>query len=145
VGKSLPQSKAWNAECGSCHLAFHPTLLPLRSWNALLAAQDRHFGESLDLEEATLRELAAFAQAYPAESGLSEPAYKINRSVRADAVPLRITETPYWIEKHAEIPAGAWRGAKVRSRANCTACHLDAESGTFEDAAMRMPTDARRD
>jgi hypothetical protein len=120
-------------------------LLPARSWNALLAAQDRHFGESLDLEEAALRELAAFARAYSAESGLSEPAYKINRSIRADAVPLRITETPYWIEKHAGVPAGAWRSAKVRSRANCAACHLDAESGTFEDAAMRMPTDARRD
>jgi len=27
----------------------------------------------------------------------------------------------------------------VRSKANCAACHLDAERGTFEDAAMRMP------
>lgn len=144
VGKPLPLSKAWNAECGSCHLAFHPTLLPARSWNALLAAQDRHFGESLGLDEAKLREIAAFARKYPAESRLSEPAYKIDKSIAAGATPLRITETPYWIEKHAGIPEAAWRDPKVRSRANCEGCHLDAGAGTFEDAAMRMPT-TRRD
>lgn len=144
VGKALPGSKIWKSECGGCHLAFHPTLLPARSWAALLAGQDRHFGEALGLEEAALRELAAFANAYPAESGLSEPAYKINKSVPAGATPLRITETPYWIEKHARVPAATWRMASVRSKANCAACHLDAEQGTFEDAAMRLPRPERR-
>jgi hypothetical protein len=32
-----------------------------------------------------------------------------------------------------------WRNPKVGSKANCGACHLDAEKSTFEDAAMRLP------
>jgi hypothetical protein len=52
---------------------------------------------------------------------------------------LRITETPYWVDKHSEIAATDWRLPQVKSKINCAACHLDAEAGTFEDAAMRIP------
>jgi len=74
-----------------------------------------------------------------AEQHASEAAWKINRSVPADATPLRITETPYWVKKHREIAAADWKNPKVKSKANCAACHQDAEAGTYEDAAMRIP------
>jgi nitrate/TMAO reductase-like tetraheme cytochrome c subunit len=54
-------------------------------------------------------------------------------------VPLRISETPYWVRKHHDIAESDWRSAKVKSKANCAACHLDAEAGTFEDGAMEIP------
>jgi hypothetical protein len=139
VGRKLPESALWKEECGSCHQAFHPSLLPARSWRSLLAQQDRHFGEDLALSQSTLSELLAFAVPNAAEAGASEAAWKINRSVRSAAVPLRITETPYWIKKHREIAAADWKQVAVKSKANCPACHLDAEAGTYEDAAMRIP------
>ncbi len=52
---------------------------------------------------------------------------------------LRITETGYWVEKHRDIDDRMWKHPKVGSRVNCGACHLDAELGTYEDAAMRPP------
>ena len=139
VGKKLPESALWQAECGSCHQAFHPSLLPARSWQSLLAQQDRHFGDDLGLDAATVRELLAFAVPNAAERSATEAAWKINRSVKADAAPLRITETPYWARKHREIAAADWNHPKVKSKANCPACHLDADAGTYEDAAMQIP------
>jgi hypothetical protein len=139
VGKSLPDNKTWRDECGSCHVAYHPTLLPARSWKALMDRQDDHFGEKLGLDEAAVAGILEFLQKYSAETGMTEPAYKINRSIPADQTPLRITETGYWIEKHRIVTDGAWQHPKVRSKANCGACHLDAERGTYEDAAMRLP------
>lgn len=83
--------------------------------------------------------IATNLQKYSADTEMTEPAYKIKKSISLNASPVRITETGYWIDKHREIPDAAWRHQKVGSKANCGACHLDAEKGTFEDAAMRLP------
>lgn len=139
TGPSLPTNAAWSSECGGCHLAFHPTLLPARSWEALLADQANHFGDDLGLDAVTLTELREFARRNAAESAQTEAAWKINRSIPAEEAPLRITETGYWKRKHRGIADNVWQASAVRSKANCAACHLDAGRGTFEDAAMRLP------
>lgn len=138
-GPALPQNATWTGECGGCHLAFHPGLLPRRSWSALLADPADHFGDALGLDAATLAELSAFAASVAADEIQTEVAWKMARSLPADAIPRRITETPYWKRKHREIGDSVWNRDPVKTRANCAACHLDAEQGTFEDAAMRLP------
>lgn len=139
VGPKLADNTQWREECGSCHLAFHPNLLPVRSWQKLMAEQDKHFGTDLALDDATRAAVLEFLVNNAAEKSNREAAFKINRSVKAEVTPLSITETPYWIDKHREIADPVWRSAKVKSKANCAACHLDAEAGTFEDAAMQLP------
>jgi cytochrome b len=139
VGPKLPDDPMWREECGSCHLAFHPNLLPARSWTRLMQSQVSHFGANLALEPATANAVLAFLQRNAAENSTTEPAFKINSSIAANATPVRITETPYWVEKHKEISAADWQLPRVKTKANCAACHLDAEAGTFEDAAMRIP------
>jgi cytochrome b len=139
VGPKLPDDPKWREECGSCHLAFHPNLLPARSWRRLMAEQESHFGSDLALDEATNRAVLAFMENNAAEKSNREAAFKIGRSLKPDEAPLRITETPYWVKKHRGIPEADWRRPSVKSKANCAACHLDADAGTFEDAAMRMP------
>jgi len=139
VGPRLPEDPTWREECGACHLAFHPNLLPARSWRRIMAGQARHFGTDLALAPSTAASVLDFMERNAAELSPTEAAWKINRSVAAKDTPLRITETPYWIAKHAGIAADAWQRPSVKGRANCGACHIDAEAGTFEDAAMRLP------
>ena len=139
VGAKLPDDPQWREECGSCHLAFHPNLLPARSWRKLMLEQDKHFGTDLALDQPTSKALLAFSERNGAENSATEAAFKINKSLQNGATPLRITETPYWIKKHKEIADADWRLPQVKSKANCAACHLDAEAGTFEDAAMQIP------
>jgi hypothetical protein len=139
IGPKLADNAQWRDECGSCHLAFHPSLLPARSWTRLMNEQAQHFGADLGLDAPTREALLAFMTANSADQQQTEPAFKIGQSLRADATPLRITETPYWVKKHSDISAAEWKQPAVKSKTNCAACHLDAEAGTFEDAAMRLP------
>ena len=52
----------WNTECGSCHVAYPPRLLPTASWEALLGDLGNHFGSDASLDPATTAELLAYAQ-----------------------------------------------------------------------------------
>jgi len=139
VGPKLADNAQWRDECGSCHAVFHPSLLPARSWQKMMAEQDQHFGTDLGLDEPTTQAVLAFLVANAAEGQATEAAYKIGRSIPAEASPQRITETPYWIRKHREITAADWANPLVKSKANCAACHSDADAGTFEDGAMAVP------
>lgn len=136
---ALPLAASWQDECGSCHLAYHPSLLPARSWQALFARQADHFGEDLALDAGVAATLAAYAQANAADNMASEAAMKIAASTPAGSTPLRITDTPYWQRKHAEVAAAAWNTARVHGKGDCAACHADAAAATFEDSAMRLP------
>lgn len=139
VGAKLPDNAQWREECGSCHVAFYPALLPSRSWRRLMTEQDKHFGTDLALDAATQTAILSFLGANAAEKHLTEAGFKIDSSLKPDAVPLRITETPYWVKKHREISNSDWLSPKVKSKTNCDSCHVDAKDGTFEDAAMQIP------
>jgi len=139
VGRHLPDNQTWRDRCGSCHGTFHPSLLPARSWTALLDRPDNHFGLAWDFDTKTLAEIRTFLRQNAAEADMSEAAYKINKSIRADLTPLRITETAFWIEKHARIDKRMWSDPAVGLKSNCRACHRDADYGTYEDAAIRLP------
>ena len=139
VGRPLADDPVWREECGSCHLAFHPNLLPARSWKRLMAGQAEHFGTDLALDAPTAAAVQAFLVRNAAERSSTEAAFKINRSIPPSMTPLHITETPYWVQKHHDIRESDWQLPRVKSKANCAGCHLDAVAGTFEDAAMRIP------
>lgn len=138
-GPSLADNATWREECGACHLAYHPTLLPARSWQRLMAEQTDHFGEDLALDQGTIQEITAFLVKNAAESHASEPAWKISSTTPLAQTPLRITDTLYWKRKHRDIAAAIWKLPSVKDKGNCGACHLDAEQGTFEDSGMRLP------
>lgn len=139
VGKTLPDNPLWRTECGSCHAVFYPALLPGRSWQKIMAEQDRHFGTDLGLEAATITTILQFMVENAAEKHAVEAAFKIDQSIPAGETPLRITETPYWLKKHREIAASDWTNPLVLSQSNCAACHSDADEGSFEDGAMHIP------
>ncbi len=135
----LADNAQWREECGSCHVAYYPALLPSRSWVRVMNEQSTHFGTDLALDNATRQTILEFLIANAAEKHITEAGYKIDRSLQSHAVPLRITDTPYWRKKHADIQESVWRLPTVKSKANCDACHLDTKAGTFDDGAMQLP------
>jgi len=139
TGPPLPQNETWNTECGDCHLAFHPSLLPVRSWQRLLDEQNDHFGEELMLDQETIDELLAYSKANSAEQEATEAAWRFNTTIPTSEAPIKISATGYWKRKHQDIPDAVWKRPDIRSKTNCNACHLDAKQGWFEDAAMRIP------
>lgn len=127
--QASPQWKTYAAECGSCHLAYPPSMLPARSWTALLQRLDDHFEQNAQVDPATQAQLEAF---------LGENA---GRDVRGPA-PLRITALRWWRHEHDEIPASTFRRKAIVSPANCGACHPGANQGAFGEHAVKVPRDA---
>lgn len=138
-GPELPDNAQWREQCGECHFAYHPTLLPRRSWEKIFAEQHEHFGDDLDLDEDTYNELLKFHVDNAAETLLTEPAHRILSLTPDNETPIRVTETHYWVKKHKDIPEYYWKHKKVRTKGNCSACHLDSDKGTYEDSDMRLP------
>lgn len=133
-----PQASEYRSACGECHFPFPPSLLPAGSWRALMAGLDDHFGENATVGSVVAGRLTAYLVAHAAGRSGTEAAYKLLHSVPRGALPLRVTEVPYWRAKHAGLEA-AFRRPEVRSRLNCGRCHPDALVGSFEDARIRIP------
>ena len=133
---------AWRKECGECHEAFHPTLLPAESWQQIMASLDDHFGEDASLPAEKTDAILAFLKANSAETSDSLPANRF-RQVNA-ARPTEITATPFWTAKHGGIADAVFLAPPVRSKQNCAACHADAESGMFAPQSISIPTEKRK-
>jgi len=118
----------WKAECGSCHVAYPAQLLPAPAWRGIMSGLDKHFGADASLDAASAAGIGAFLEKN-AGSG---------RRVRG-ARTLRVTETPWFIREHDEVPAAVWTNPAVKSPANCAACHIAAESGDFRERNIRVP------
>lgn len=134
---AMPMDQVWAAECGACHQPFHPSLLPRASWAVLMDDLGDHFGEDASLPEAKAARIAAFLDIYAAEAWDTEAARRF--AVVSPGDPLRITATPFWVAKHADVPPELFRAAPVQTKANCAACHIDALNGRFDDQAIRLP------
>jgi hypothetical protein len=138
--RASPGWELYASECGSCHLAYPPGLLPARSWTALLGGLDDHFGENAEVDEATRAQLAQLPRSWAAEASGGKRSARVLRSV-GGTTPLRITELASWRREHDELSAAVFRRKAVGSAANCTACHREAEQGVFEEDAVRIPRD----
>ena len=139
--RPLPQltQPKWKAECGSCHVLYHPGLLPERSWRKLMSGLDQHFGENAALDPLTHKEITDFLVAHSADRSTRRRSAKIAQSVPQQAVPLRISETAWFVRKHDEIRAEVWKRPKIGGPANCIACHGGAEQGDFSEARITIP------
>lgn len=133
-------------ECGSCHFAYQPALLPAASWKKLLTRLQNHFGENAELTEQSVQELIAYLEANAADkvSGYKRPE-KIMRSL-GDMAPLRITDIPYIHRQHHEIPSRLIKdNPDIRSLSNCANCHIQAASGSYAEREIRIPGIGRWD
>lgn len=122
------RNPAWQAECGSCHVAYPPSLLPADSWRAVMAGLDKHFGVDASVDAKAAAEIGAFLERNAGRG----------RGTTARPV-LRITETAWFRHEHDEIGAAVWKNPKVKSPANCAACHVGAEQGNFSEHDVRVP------
>lgn len=126
-----PLLPVYRQECGTCHTAYPPGLLPAASWERLLGNLPRHYGSDASLDDATVAQLR----------GWLLPLAGTARRVAAAPPPPddRITQSSWFVRKHREVTPATWKLPAVRSAANCAACHAGADKGTFDEHAVRIP------
>ncbi len=137
--EALPVHTAFKKECTSCHMAYHPGLLPERSWKKMMSKLSDHFGEDASLDQKTKMDIEKFLVDHSADKSSSRRSVKMASAIPATETPLRITETLYFERKHDEISANVYKRPKVGSASNCIACHKGAESGYFSEHEVRIP------
>lgn len=116
-------------ECSACHIVYSPGLLPAASWRKVMSGLDKHFGSDASLTDQENKEITTFL---------------VNNSSNrwsASTSPLRITDAAWFKRKHNrhEISPTVWKNPKVKSPANCTACHQQAERGNFNENNIKIP------
>ena len=128
-----PASATYGSECGGCHIAYPPDMLPAAAWHQLMLNLDDHFGDNAELDDAATAEIDAFLTRYsdqrPVASG-----------------PVRITQTRWFRAQHHEIPVRmVTNNPGVQDFSRCDACHTRAGQGSFNEHDVRIPGYGRWD
>jgi hypothetical protein len=138
---SAKQNPLYVDECGSCHMAYPAQLLPIASWQKVMQGLEDHFGENAEVDATTKHAL----ENYLFKASSSGSYQKLFRNLGNQA-PLRITELPYFVHEHDEIPSRFINANdKVSSLSQCNACHQQAERGQFDEDDVIIPGVGRWD
>ncbi len=134
------QNPKYQEECGSCHMAYPPALLPTQSWEVMMGNLDDHFGENAELEQedqdAVLAILRKHSRPVPAQAWYAPTPW----GNRATSFPLRISELPRFRHEHDEIPYWMVKNnPQVGSYSKCEACHTKAEQYSFQENEIIIP------
>lgn len=119
----------YKAECGSCHLAFPPALLAASDWRRTMSGLQDHFGSDAAVNDAQRREISAFLERNAGNAA----------QLGSAGEPPRISQTTRFIRKHREIPAKYWKDPRIKSAANCEACHRNAATGNYSEHDIAIP------
>lgn len=122
---AVPPLPAYQAECGACHVAYPPRLLPADAWQRLMNDLPHHFGTDASLDLPTRNAVSAWLAAN-AGRGAAPPQD-------------RITLGAWFQREHREVSSATWKRPAVGGAANCSACHTGAAQGDFDEDNVRIP------
>ena len=109
---SLPTvgNSEYKQQCGACHMAYPPELLPSASWRKVVSRLNDHFGEQLEIDPEVKKVIIEYLNTNAADNCNTGLGTRIMRCL-GNRTPLRITEIPYIRARHREITS------------NCSTCH----------------------
>jgi hypothetical protein len=140
TGVATVTNTVYMEECGSCHMAYSPAMLPSSSWMKLMSGLENHFGDNAELDAETENTITGLLLANSADRSDYRRARKFNSSIQYSDAPIRISQTPYFRHEHDEIPDRMVTGnPEVKSFSQCNACHIRAEQGSFNEHDIRIP------
>lgn len=127
--RPVTPSPKYVQECGACHMAFAPGLLPAAAWQNMMQGLDKHYGVNASLEAADIREIGRWLQVNARNDGRTQTPPPENR----------ITRSAWFVHEHRKIGNAVWQRKSVGSRSNCVACHSGADRGNFDEDYIRIP------
>jgi nitrate/TMAO reductase-like tetraheme cytochrome c subunit len=128
----------FKAECTSCHIAFSPALLVAADWKRIMAALDKHYGDNASLDDRTRRIIEDFLL-----KNARKPKRELPSAAESGGELPRLTTSIWFKRKHHEVGQADWTHVKVKTPANCAACHTQAAAGSFREREIVMPSGRR--
>ncbi|HEX5636126.1 MAG TPA: diheme cytochrome c [Gammaproteobacteria bacterium] len=133
-------NRQYQTECGSCHFAFQPGLLPQRSWEKIMNELDQHFGDNAELDTQLRQAILYYLATNSAEHSHYLRSQNLAASIRPDETPTRFTDTLYFKRKHHQIPENQVKGDQENGGfSNCNTCHQNAAQGLYNELDILIP------
>lgn len=140
------QSPLYAEECGSCHMAYPPGLLPAISWEKVMLGLEDHFGDNAELDDEAHQAINKFLIDNSSDNSKYRRSQQFGRLEQMDNVRIRITEAGYFKHEHNEIPLRmVTDNPEVKSFSHCNTCHIKAEQGSFNEHDIQIPGFGRWD
>jgi hypothetical protein len=140
----VPREPDYVKECGTCHMAFSPELLPAASWRKVMGKLDSHFGDSAKSDPATEARITEYLVGNSADRARSDESRAIMASIHGEA-PMRITEVPYIADLHTAVLDPLWNGQPRPKRlTECGVCHREASRGDYRSKIFSVNDQAFR-
>ena len=134
------KNKNYQEECGSCHMAYSPGLLPKKSWIKVMGNLEDHYGDNAELPPQQHIEILNYLTTNAADFSQYKRSIKIMASLDKAKITDRITLTPYFIRKHDEIPKKfVIDYPKIGSFSQCNLCHSNTVNGSFSEDEVSIP------
>ena len=132
-----PRNTVHINNCGSCHLPYSPGLLPVKSWQGIMAGLDDPFGKKVEVTEANSAHIIAYLERYALTQGQQSVMGQLIKDLPDDP-PLRITELPAFTALHGVV-AERLEVEKLESGflSPCANCHRAAASQLFDKALLQ--------
>ena len=120
---------SYQAECSSCHMAYQPGLLTAADWRHVMDGLADHFGSDATVDRKNGQEIKTFLERNGGDV----------KKLGSACTPPRITQTRHFTRHHHEVPTRFWRDPRIKSAANCEACHRDAANGRYSEHDIAIP------
>ncbi|AXX91030.1 diheme cytochrome c [Arcobacter suis] len=101
---------------------------------------ENHFGDDASLDVETNKNILAFLLKNSAETSTMEASFKFLQSTKNQDI-IALSKTTFWEKTHKDIPKEIFDNEKIKSKANCKACHSDIEKGLIEDENIKNLSD----
>lgn len=119
-------------ECSDCHMVYQPEMLTQAAWTKMMGDLANHFGEDATLPAETNKRVLDYHLANAADVSTFKSAKRFIRGIDPNKAPLKITDTARYAHKHERISSEVWDRKNIRFKANCIACHTDADKGDYD-------------
>ncbi len=124
-----PILPTYKQECAACHTPYPPGMLPAASWQRVMRGLEHHYGTDASLEPTQVEEITAWLKTHAGT-------YK---RVREEPPEDRITRSAWFVREHREVDVAVWKRSSIKSAAQCSACHTQADVGRFDERQLRIP------
>ena len=105
-----------------------------------MADLENHFGDDASLDVQTNKNILDFLIKNSAENSSYKASWNFLNSINNQDI-IALSKTSYWEKRHKDIPKDVFKNEKVKSVANCKACHSDIEKGLIEDENIKNLSD----
>ena len=97
-----------------------------------MASPKNHFGDDASIDDETNKKILEFLRQNSAEKSSSKWAIKFAKNDD-----IAITSSPFWQKAHENLDKEIFKRDKIKSKANCAACHENIEKGLISKALIK--------